>query len=719
MPPIRNKVIGVAVRPTFTKSKATSDAQDEKPSKSATKIRKLVLGAASKPRSATKSPRRRAIFIALDCGTTFLKGGVWVGDKDGTTTRPTSPRQLEAINWPNDYHITRARAAMLTDNTWAFGDDIPRALEMGQITEADIMYQLKPMAYDGEMQQRRQADEDRMRQQAFLASFGNLKIQDQLAACGESVPTEKVPQVHSYAGLMKWCWKAAAIDVSRKHPELKWNDFSQSTKDEQFPPPNQDVRVAILVPATTLCSVQHRQFMTAAAETAGIPNFEFLSEPAAALTYHLLNYRPDTPMRVLLGKTVMMMDAGAGSVDWVVWTILNMSPLRVRVEVSGVTAWLGASQVNTHARTLILEGVRDLEGLLEHLSFQHCRTITQVTFDKELDDIIEEHKCWPRGVEGRYLPIQNLPMDVHSRLHGTSGVWLSKKDMKMIHKQYADPIISTTLDIAARVADMKSSRGDQTLPIHQIFATGGGVLNSHFQENFRKDVGDVSWTKWGYIIPVDFPTATSTDLTSSYPCLTQVAQGGLLVLADDELEAERVIDRSYFFANLNETCVQDDATTVCEPTYFARKGQPFQPEDAIRIPCKRRHYDRGLDEYEIHEEIYFSDSITEDRVILDRDALDKLLDSSLPWKYTLSKKDLAGMTLSSADPDPLLNRFTTCWIWDYLLDMTFDGRHVHFLVTIPRNGVLGPGQDAGPNPIQRSYKVDIKGAMRPLGATAE
>ncbi|EXJ60547.1 hypothetical protein A1O7_04700 [Cladophialophora yegresii CBS 114405] len=238
-------------------------------------------------------PRR--VLIALDCGATFIKAGAWAGNQYNGETRPASIDHLETIQWPYGHSIARAQAAIKrVDDMLIFRNDVELALQNGEITAADRMF------------------------------FDRFDMEDQLSACGESVSARNIPWFDLYSGLLAWQWRAAAKYVSERYWDLKWRSFTKFTQEENFPPDGHEVKVALLIPSRSLSNVRHRQFMVAAANAAGIPNLRLVSEAAARLAHHITKCLQTVRPEDLVGKTLMLLDCGADSVDIEVWTVLNV-----------------------------------------------------------------------------------------------------------------------------------------------------------------------------------------------------------------------------------------------------------------------------------------------------------------------------------------------------------------------------------------------------------
>lgn len=581
------------------------------------------------------------------------------------------------------------------------------------------MYYLKLMEYEGEMLEQKQADEARIVQQDLLASFDNLHVEDHLADCGEYADDEELPLVKFYAGLLKWVYKAAAADVSRNCPDLGWDAFTEFTPDEQFPPQGQDIRVAIMVPAATLTSVNDRAFTVAAAEAAGISNFDLMSEPAGALASYIIRQPTTNTSESLIGKTLMMVDFGAGSVEFEVWTILGLHPLRARAEIVPQSEWLGARQANKHAKDLILSGIPDLDPILTYLSRQRGKTVTPDSFKKELDNYIEVAKRRPNNNEARYVGIRGLPMRPASRLHGAAGVLLSEPDWTQIWKQYHRPITDATEKYVQWVAVKKNIREDRTKAVDMIIASGGGIINTHVQEEFRACMKEFGETVYGDPIPVVFPIADPSHPSSVYPMLTQVAQGGLVLLADHDIVSERLAGRSYFIAkDISSSRRHGVFKYRIEPLYIVRKDDPVKTFDTYCIPYQGQVWDMGSEEYANEQHVFVSDRLMEDLIWLNQDEMEELTMDKLLLEYTLSREELEAFP-KHRPPFDTANLSEECWKFDFMLYVDFDGNNLHFSISIPRTGVLSHSFGVGANPIKHDFKINIKGALRPVGAPLE
>ncbi|OCT52590.1 hypothetical protein CLCR_09847 [Cladophialophora carrionii] len=583
------------------------------------------------------------------------------------------------------------------DNTLIFGDDVELALQNREITAVDRMFYLTPMSHDKEMEAERNTNMNRPDDEELMHLFGKLKMEDQLSACGESLSATDIPALGLYSGLLAWVWRAAAKYVSGRYCDLNWHNFTKFTQEENFPPHGQDVKVALLIPSKSFSIVRHRQFMVAAANTAGIPNLRLVSEAAAALAHHITICLETIHPADLIGKTLMMLDCGPGSVDLEVWTILNVNPLRTG-QYSRKESGYGR--------------IADLDALLAHLRLVRGQQATKVSFGNEVDAEFEEQKRGPNGVEERYLSLPDLPNDRPSRLHGDAGIFLSESDMTAIYDNFLRPIINFVCQTIEKVAEAKRGDKDNGNIVDGIIATGEGMLNLYVQESFQRQMDILTEPSMRSKISMHFPTATQMNPHPLYNALTRPALGGVLLLADDALVAERVVDRSYFAAEFAPD--RTTRTIWIRPQYFARKGHVL-PTNARtpKEPYEVELLNDGREIFDLKVHILCSDTIAKDIVELDERESRKLLSDALPWVCTVTKEDLAGVPLTQAGAP---NDTMTCWHVEYTVELTFDGRNLCFIATVPRSGRLGPNLETGDNPIEKFCEIDFEGGLRPVGA---
>ncbi|KAJ9616954.1 hypothetical protein H2200_000674 [Cladophialophora chaetospira] len=669
--------------------------------------------------------RRRTILFGLDCGTEFIKASYYVSTENDTNDQPVSTKEVHTVNWPNNSPIVRARAAFDNDGNLRLASDVDSAVRDGKVQSCETIGHLKPMLYEDRMKVERSLVLDKLwdPRTALVDALGSFEITPQLAACGETVPLlhdedaskdnraqgsqphsagntspREVPHFEIYARLMGWAFREAASYVSTKHDDLNW----QRAKDENSPLAGHNVRVALLVPSKS--TVTSREHVVAAARAAGIPNFFLVREAAAALACHLVRCLENVNAESLVGKTFIMLDWGAGSVDLEVWKILSLSPLRVQARYKTQSEWNGARTANTHAEKLVLNGVRDMEELLDSMSLARGRTVTQKDAGAEIREEFEMEKRFPNGIEARLLKIRGLPTDKDSRLHGDAGVRLDEDDNAFIQESTTEPVSYALYQCMHWLNFEASKPQGSRIRIDGIVGTGGGVLNAYARQKLREDIEKHCHSlHQGITIPVHFP-----ELSSTYASLTQTASGGVLLLADGESTSDRIVERSYFSLRYKG----NNAKVV----YFVRKDHTLDAT-GVKVMLDTRMLPQDENEgLKLKEDVFYSETIKKRGVSLDQQQIKDL--DKLVICHHLTKEELRFIPQVSSPTNPW-STSRDYYKFQSSLEMTFEGQEACFTTTIPRNGTFGYDEDPGDNPIVKKARIDFRGILRSVGAIVE
>ncbi|EXJ60548.1 hypothetical protein A1O7_04701 [Cladophialophora yegresii CBS 114405] len=257
--------------------------------------------------------------------------------------------------------------------------------------------------------------------------------------------------------------------------------------------------------------------------------------------------------------------------------------------------------------------------------------------------------------------------------------------MADIYDKFLTPIISLVCQTIEKVAQVKVLTKDHGNIADGIIVTGEGMVNLYVQESFEKRMDTLTRPSLGHKVPMHFPSPTDRDPYLICNGQTRPALGGVLLLGDAALVAEEVVDRSYFSAAFipDET----NMTFWVRPQYFARKGDVLPTNTRTpKAPYEVELLNDGRDVFDLKVDVLCSDTIAKDVVELDEWETRQLLSDTLPWVCTVTKEDLAGVPLTQASaPDDTM----TCWHIEYTVEMTFDGRNLCFIATIPRSGRLG------------------------------
>jgi hypothetical protein len=117
--------------------------------------------------------------------------------------------------------------------------------------------------------------------------------------------------------------------------------------------------------------------------------------------------------------------------------------------------------------------------------------------------------------------------------------------------------------------------------------------------------------------------------------------------------------------------------------------------------------------WEITERLYFSDSVANDGLWLEKPGLD-VHEMPEPILFYITQKDSKDfIATGTKTPDGTEQWFEI----DYEVGVTFEGHTMMFDIIVPRNGKFPEDGGYGPNPIRRQGHYDCAGAFQLFNST--
>lgn len=666
-------------------------------------------------------PSPQEIHISLDLGTVYTKAAVrLIWGHEGP--RDITLQELEPITWLNNdtsvltqVAVERASPSSKLPSRLLWGDEVTEAIREGRISEKDVERHFKPPLFDLKTYP---ATEIRHLLQEISTYKGRTRFHQALIERGEDPDAKEMPQIYLHSDYTALAYTHILKVIAESHATLQWDPQEIETQPNWSPPGDPTIRVGLPLPVAS--TPDQINLVMALAKTAGIPNPYPEAEPASALAYHLIM----SPIHEALGKTFLIVDIGGGSVDLKAWTVDSVSPLRVREADVGATEWCGGSSVNKTAGqivknkilsdTLIAEAVSDSREEKEILLIVN-------QFQREVERQFESVKRKFDGSQKAVFNLRGLP-DAPECGMIQDRFTLDADNVKRAFDPSITKIISMIDSAIARIAS-RSRREGTTGQVDEILLVGGGSQNPYLRSRLRLRYDTNFYGSARYRIPVSHPTSAATGSTT-------VSRGALLLAADKDLVTERVVRRGYCVGRLEElgkrrypreslhTSEQDGQKRVYLSKFLIRPQQIIPANRPFRESVRGW---RGLlmdcaDEngrWEIVEHLYYSDTIANDGLWLEKPGLD-IHEMDNPIVFHITQQDSKDFIATTRlTPDGTKQWFEI----DYEVGVTVEGHTMIFDIIVPRNGKFPDDGGYGPNPIRRQGQYDCAGAFQLFNST--
>ncbi|KAK5452008.1 hypothetical protein LTS15_007731 [Exophiala xenobiotica] len=649
-------------------------------------------------------PSPREIHISLDHGTVYTKAAVRLIWGHGDT-KDITLQELEPITWSNNdtsiltqVAVERASPPSKLPPRLLWGDEVTEAILEGRISGEDVERHFKPPLFDSDVYP---ATKVRQLLKEFSTYKGRTRFHQVLIERGEDLDAKEIEHIYLYSDYTALAYTHILKVIAESHATLQWDPQEIETQLDWSPPGNPTIRVGLPLPVAS--TPDQINLIMAAARAAGIPNPYPEAEPASALAYHLIM----SPVQETLGKTFLIVDIGGGSVDLKVWTVVSVKPLRVREADGGATKWCGGSSVNKRAGEIVKDKI-----LSDPL-------IAQAVSDSEEKDMLLMVNQFQCEVERQFESIKRK-FDEYGMIE--DRFTLNPDDVKRAFDSSIGMITSMIDSVLARIAS-RSRRGGTTGQVDEILLVGGGSQNPYLRSRLRQQYDTNFHGSTQYRIPVSHPSSAATGSTT-------VSRGALLLAADKDMVTERVVRRGYCVGRHEELgkrrypqqslhmSEQDGQKRVYVSKFLIRPQQIIPANRPFRESVRGW---RGLlmdsaDEngrWEITERLYFSDSVANDGLWLDKPNLD-IHEMPEPLLFYITQNDSNDFIATvTKTPDGTEQWFEI----DYEVGVTFEGHTMMFDIIVPRNGKFPEDGRYGPNPIRRQGHYDCAGAFQLFNST--
>ncbi|ORY16547.1 Hsp70 family protein-like protein [Clohesyomyces aquaticus] len=256
----------------------------------------------------------------------------------------------------------------------------------------------------------------------------------------------------------------------------------------------------------------------------GVCNLFIVSEPEAAATSVLAEND-----EVQRGETIVILDAGGGTVDAVTYQVTRGYPLRLASEVVQPDSQLcGASYINEKFERLLMQKLKD-ERYLE----TNGKTIKSIVEAQIINFENGEKRTFNATVSSSYMPylfIDNLREDPNKKGQYQNRLEITRKEMVDV---FHDPSLKGTKRMLKAQLELAK---DRAYSVSKVILTGGfgqsPSLQSYLHSCVRKER--------------NFEEGEITLLTASSPS-TAVARGAVLRALNKEHGPARKSQCSYGF----------------------------------------------------------------------------------------------------------------------------------------------------------------------------
>ncbi|KIX92712.1 uncharacterized protein Z520_11564 [Fonsecaea multimorphosa CBS 102226] len=646
----------------------------------------------------------RAVHIALDTGTEYTKAAFlleWVNN--GLPAAAPIP-----VIWANGESSVLTQVAVRHNRRMLWGDEVSQELKKGHINESQVIRRLKPSLFDARALTQRPFQTD-----LSIAKDRKNQLIKSLESCGEDPDDYRLENISVFSEYMGFAYRGVLQNIAKMDGNLGWPVLNNLDEYKSWKPQG-NVKINVSLPVPIGAKPGQVQMVVAAAKAAGIPNPYPVAEPASALIHHLHKARDH--LQSIIGKTFVILDIGAGSADQQVWTVVNENPLQVReliIPDRVRTAWCGGAYINAAAVKLIMDGIDDKDLVLRALQSSGSPITDIDSLERRLNKKFEKEKQRFEGRETLYLRIPGLPDKPAFRLDGGGNVVLEAEDVKSAFAKCLDDIISMLDTSIQSVFQSRTSGGTIEQRVQEIIVVGGCSQNRYLLEQIRNRYSIGLNSPFSYPIPVTLPPDAAKGSVT-------VAQGAVLLSAEKQLIQQRYVRRSFCVKRYEEV----------NQRHYPRESQYRSPQDGrIRVPITRFLLRQGLhaqqfscdpfqgwkglmqhevdkDGYGLIEEtLYYSDTVAEDGLWIDDDALD-IHEMPAPLRIRLTLDEVRRFQRRKGTN----NRW---WYHvDYELILTLDGHIMTFKFIIPRTGRWPTRGDRYADVMYRTGQYDTVGVSQ-------
>lgn len=662
------------------------------------------------------------IHIILDTGTEYTKGAFRIQFKD-RDTETIALHELEVVTWPGNETFVRTQLAVVKvpgarppGYQLLWGEEVNEALQESRIREEDAKRYFKrdlfqyPDEKSRDLTTKLYYTEEISDTKQVCRVKTHIRFSESLTKDGIPPNANNIEEISLYAHYMRLAFRYILKFIAETHSTLGWEIQDIETKEDWTPPGNPTIRVGLPLPVAS--TPQQTSLIMIAAEAAGMPNPYPMAEPASALAYHLLL----SPNECLLGKTFLIIDIGAGSVDLKAWTVINIGPLKVREAHQGATRWCGGSYVNEVAKTHIMNKMLNndfVEDLVFESLAENKTHMSKNELGRQVEREFEKQKRKFDGTQTTTLKIPGLPIIPTFGMVGGGRFQLLPEDMEMIFEPSMVKIMEMINTVLERITTETSAcSSDQQ--VDEILLVGGGSQSPYLRSRLR-DRYDSSSASGRYRIPVSRPSAAAIGSTT-------VSKGALLLLADKVLVHERIIRRGYCIGVHDEpkgrhypqeslyTSPHDGRQRVNQAKFLICPGQALPQEARVYYRGERVLLEDDTDDnggWTVEECLYYSDTVSDNGVWVEAPDIDIHEMPSSLW-FTISEAD-AGQFVSLHES--AMSGGRRFYKIEYEVGLVLKGDKMTFEFVVPRRGTFPPGGDYGPNPIRQRGSYDCIGAF--------
>lgn len=441
-----------------------------------------------------------------------------------------------------------------------WGCDVDDALDRGDLVERDVLKWVKPVIFNYEEKASLKFHKGQLKRH-----LGRLKMMAEENGVPEN-EWKEIDEVSIYSDLMGFAFEFVCGKIREEFPRLRLNLNSRIQNMLSVV----DVEVALPVPASSL--PKHIKMVLEAAKRASLPNPFPVAEPTAAVVYYLQEQmETSTDQAPVDGQTVLLLDAGEGSLDATLCSVIprididfatETSPTTdsmssqlpkdryvLQEEIAGLTEWAGGSFANQACQEW-LERTFDAEFdvMLRHPVHKE-RYKTKSNIVAELIRDFERRKKRFSGFSSSYgdevrLTLHGFPP---SRVNGNNGgyIMVTKSVMMDFFKRQVDASV-VLIDQQIERLQTKNRALGALHSVDQIILVGGANESKYVREAIKEHA-----VRSGGL---DFHGRIDIKLPQVERLSTLTAQGALLLLQDKNFIGERILRRGY--------CVKWDKPTL-------------------------------------------------------------------------------------------------------------------------------------------------------------
>ncbi len=305
---------------------------------------------------------------------------------------------------------------------------------------------------------------------------------------------------------------------------------------------NSQVECLVCVPA--LWTPEVSEIMISAAEQAGLPNPDLVSEPEAAAAFMMQELHDQSfqlasqgvntnssDLRSIFDEPFVIADIGGGTADFITYIVESQVPtLKMSEAIGGTGGLCGSAMLNRHFREFFANYVKnDIETILRILKKPNERDQIEEFLDYAVEGFEISKRYFGKKETNIYVP--GLPQNpLKGWLPGR--VVIPARNVENIFAKILDPIVNL---IKEQVMSFNTKFLDSRLRVKSIVFVGGLSGNPYALEKLQGYFSGPNPTM-GYEIQVICPSAKSE---------TVIAQGALLRGIHKDAVVERYLRRSF------------------------------------------------------------------------------------------------------------------------------------------------------------------------------